>query len=373
MIINAAEINDAEIKRVDICIVGTGPAGLTLARELAHLPVKVCLLESGDTVFKEETQSLYAGEIKSAHYPHDELVRGRCRQLGGTSNFWEIQVDEEDVAQGAMNVRHVIPDAIDFEKREEIPYSGWPFQRPDLMPYYERAHQICQIGPLDYSPTTWETAHRHELTFGDERVESRIFQFGRSAVFFQGYTQELNHAENIDIYTNAHVLELLTNEADRAIEKVKVAITADRAFWVVAKTVVLATGGIENARLLLMSRSTRQAGIGNECDLVGRFFMDHPGTRFGIFKPHSSELFNFLGLYDLHRVRGTALMAKLAFSEKVLRRHRLNNFCLSLMPKIKGLETQSVVYFRRFTQGLRKREFSRKTAGFLKQSLPEFS
>jgi choline dehydrogenase-like flavoprotein len=39
---------------------------------------------------------------------------------------------------------------------------------------------------------------------------------------------------------------------------------------------VLATGGIENARLLLASRSTRPDGLGNDHDLVGRYFMEHP-------------------------------------------------------------------------------------------------
>ena len=373
MIINAADIGDNEIIQVDICIVGTGPAGLTLASELSNLPIKVCLLESGDSLFKEDTQSLYAGEVDSRHYPHDELLIGRCRQLGGSSNFWEIQVDENAASQEILHVRHVIPDEIDFQAREEIPYSGWPFRRQDLMPYYERAHNICQVGPLDYSPHFWETPERKELDFGDDRAESRIFQFGLRSVFFDDYTKALSSVSNVDIYTNAHVVELVTSAAGKSIEKVKVAITADKGFWVSAKTVVLATGGMENARLLLMSRGVRAAGIGNEHDLVGRFFMDHPGTRFGIFKPSSKAVFDSLGLYDLHRVRGTALMAKFAFSEQVLREEKLNNFCVSLMPKVKGLETQAVVYFRRFTQSIRKGTLSGETLAYLKKSLPDFA
>ncbi len=373
MIINATDIGANETIQADICIVGTGPAGLTLARELSHSSIKVCILESGDALFKEKTQSLYGGEIDSRAYPGDELLVGRCRQLGGSSNFWEIQVDEDEGAQEILHVRHVIPDEIDFQQRDEIPYSGWPFQRQDLMPYYGRAHKICQIGPLEYSPQFWETSDRQVLDFGDDRAESRIFQFGLRSIFFQDYVHEISEANNIDIYTNAHVVELLTNDVGKVVEKLKVAITADTSFWVAAKNVVLATGGMENARLLLMSRSVRSTGIGNEHDLVGRFFMDHPGTRFGIFKPSSSAVLDALGLYDLHRVRGTALMAKFGFSERVLREEKLNNFCVSLMPKVKGLETQSVVYFRRFTQSLRKGVLSGKTLGYLKRSLPDFA
>lgn len=373
MIINAAEISDNETIQVDICIVGAGPAGLTLARELSSLVVKVCLLESGDRTFKQKTQSLCEGEIESSQYPQDELLVGRCRQLGGTSNFWEIQVDEDDVTEGILNVRHVIPDEIDFQKREEIPYSGWPFHRQDLMPYYRRAQEICQIGPLDYTPAFWETPDRRIFSWSDERVESRVFQFGLSSVFYKSYTQALDQCANVDVYTNANVVELLPNSAGTVIKRVRVAITPEKGFWVEAKTVVLAAGGMENARLLLMSRSLRPAGIGNEHDLVGRFFMDHPGTRFGIFKPFNQALFDSFGFYDLHRVRGTALLAKFAFSEQVLREAKLNNFCVSLMPKIKGLETQSVVYFRRFTQSIRSRALSGTTLGYLRRSLPKFS
>jgi choline dehydrogenase-like flavoprotein len=43
-----------------------------------------------------------------------------------------------------------------------------------------------------------------------------------------------------------------------------------------ARAVVLACGGIENARLLLASDDVRPAGVGNDRDMVGRCFMEHP-------------------------------------------------------------------------------------------------
>ncbi len=38
----------------------------------------------------------------------------------------------------------------------------------------------------------------------------------------------------------------------------------------------MALGGIENARLLLVSNDVMKAGVGNQNDVVGRFFADHP-------------------------------------------------------------------------------------------------
>lgn len=45
---------------------------------------------------------------------------------------------------------------------------------------------------------------------------------------------------------------------------------------------VLATGGIENARLLLASDATQRNGLGNDRDLVGRYFMEHPEGTVGV-------------------------------------------------------------------------------------------
>ena len=371
MIIDARTIDADQQLKADICIVGSGPAGLTLARELSSIhPLQICLLESGSSKFEPEVQSLYEGEINSySGYPRNELTAGRCRQLGGSSNFWEIQIDDEDVAKNIFNVRHVIPDEIDFQKRDAIPYSGWPFERSYLMPYYERAQKICKIGPLSYAAEDWETADRPQLNLSDQGIESRIFQFGPRAAFTHDYIEELRNTPNVDIYTHANAIELLPHSDGKIVETVRVATSANKGFSVIAKTFILATGGMENARLLLLSDRVHTSGIGNQNDLVGRFYMDHPAFNFGLFKPKNSRLFNKMGLYDLHRAQGTAAMARLIFSEETVRKEKLLNVGLALVPQIKGLETQSVVFLRKFTQSIRNRNLSPKTFGYLQKSL----
>ena len=360
MIIDARTISSQEQLAFDLCIVGAGPSGLTLAKELAHLDLSICILESGDYTFSEKTQSLCEGEIASRNrYPEDELTAGRCRQLGGSANFWEIQVDDNDVAQNVFNVRHVIPDELDFQQRDDIPYSGWPFSRSDLMPYYQRAQKICQAGPLSYAPEDWETDRTPQLKFSSSRICSRIFQFGPRRAFTHDYIEELEAHRSIKIYTNAHVTELMTTAGDQ-VDKVKVETSTEHSFFVSAERFILAAGGMENARLLLLSNRVLPQGLGNQNDLVGRFFMDHPAFLFGILKPNDKTIFNRTGLYDLHRVDGTSVMARLVFSEETLRKEKLLNVGLALLPKPPGLETQAVASFRRFMQSLRRRKLSRK-------------
>ena len=62
MIHDARKLPDGEQIEADICVVGAGAAGITIATELAGSDIRVCLLESGEMEYDEKTQSLYAGD-----------------------------------------------------------------------------------------------------------------------------------------------------------------------------------------------------------------------------------------------------------------------------------------------------------------------
>jgi choline dehydrogenase-like flavoprotein len=131
----------------DVCIVGSGPAGITLAREISRCGLRVCLLESGGHEPAEHTQNLNAGAVDSGHGYREQILRdGRRRQFGGSSNLWNHEVRGEST----RHIRYVPLDEIDFERRDWVPESGWPFSRREIQPFYERAQQVCDIGKFDY-------------------------------------------------------------------------------------------------------------------------------------------------------------------------------------------------------------------------------
>src|SRR5258708_26489497 len=73
--------------KFDVCIVGSGPAGITLAREISRAGLRVCLLESGGHNPAAKIQDLNAGAVDSTHgYREEPLWEGRRRQFGGTAN-----------------------------------------------------------------------------------------------------------------------------------------------------------------------------------------------------------------------------------------------------------------------------------------------
>lgn len=328
MIVDARSVPENDTIETDVCIVGAGVAGITLAREFASQPFQVCLLESGHLKFSEETQSLCAGE--DIGHPYFALDRARARFFGGTANFWDI-----DIGEGRIGVRLRPLDAIDFEERECVPYSGWPFGKAELEPFYERAQKLFKVEPSTYDVKDWENPATPCLPLNG-RVQTVIFKFGWRELFTQEYRYEVTqYAENILTFLFANVTEIETNEPRKAATRLRVACLHGNKFWVSAKIFILAVGGIEAPRLLLLSNRQQAAGLGNQRDLVGRYFMEHLHFWSGVYVPSNRRIWERAGLYKgIHKVREIPVIGKLALSESVLRRERLLNQNIQLIPDV---------------------------------------
>ena len=258
MLTDARELRSGTVLSTDLCVIGGGPAGITLAREFIGTPASICLVESGGLQADEDTQALYAARAIGLPYP---AQRTRQRFFGGTSNHW-----------GGW-CRPLSP--VDFDVRPWVPNSGWPITADELKLYYERAHTTCQLGPFDYERDSWTDPSSSVPVFGSEDVEIAIWQHS-PVRFGRVYRQDLEQARNITVLLHANVTNLVPNEAVQQIDRVDVACLTGPRVQIRAKTFVLACGGIENARLLLNSDQQVPGGLGNRHDLVGRFFMDHP-------------------------------------------------------------------------------------------------
>jgi choline dehydrogenase-like flavoprotein len=243
----------------DVCIVGAGAAGITLAREFVDSKLRVVLLESGAMQLDSATQNLYAGTNIGHHY--FDPATCRLRYFGGTTNHW---------GGWCMPL-----DAIDFQQRADFPYSGWPFDRSYLEPWYRRAQEVCQLGPFDYAPPHWGmNLNKIPQPFTGPHFRCEILQLSPPTRFGEAYRTILHAATQLSVYLNANVVRLVTNDTYREVREVAVSTLEGHRFSVRAKVFVIAAGGIENARLLLSS-GAESRGLGNDRDLVGRFFTTH--------------------------------------------------------------------------------------------------
>lgn len=291
----------------DICIVGAGPAGITIARSLAKENINICLLESGGFERDQNTQSLYKGEVIG--FPYYPLETTRLRYFGGTTGHWGgacWPLEENE-----------------FQQREWIQYSGWPFSRKELDPHYIKAQSACELGPFNYDANYWsEEGDQPTLPLVNSRLVTRLYQNSPPTRFGTRYREEIDKADNISAILYANVTKIERDNINQTIRKVTATTLEGKSLPVTARIFVIATGGLENPRLLLLN------DIGNQNDLVGRFFMEHiglPPTTTLLIPKHVSTLF-----YIRTSIDGTDIRAGLSLRPEVLEKERILNTWIGL-------------------------------------------
>ena len=314
MLVDARTVPANKVLETDVCIVGAGAAGITLAREFIGKPFRVCLLESGGLDFDEKTQDLYRGDNAGFHVP---LSVARLRYFGGSTNHWGSYCRPLD--------------EIDFETRDWVPHSGWPFKKSELDPYYDRAQSICQLGPYRYDPQFWQTNTSAPLPLAGNRVVTAIFQMREPALRFGAvYRDEIVKAGNVTTFLRANLLSLDTHTDARAVRRAQVGCIEGNHFSVNAKLFIVASGAIENARLLLLSKEGNPNGLGNHNGLVGRFFMSHALCKPGFFLPSDPLMPATFYLYEKPAAGALKIIGHLTLSPETQRINRLLNFNASL-------------------------------------------
>lgn len=257
------EPGNGDALSADICIVGAGAAGITMALQLIGSGYDVLLLESGGRQAEAATQALYAGEVRDAtmHPPPD---RYRVRRFGGSTTLW--------------GGRCIPFDPIDFETRDYMADSGWPIAFEDVLAYYPQANALCEAGRFAYSAAEAFAQPSPPLIEG---FRSRDFEtdslerFSRPTDFGARYAPRLEAARNVRVLLHANVTALEVGDDGTRVSSVQVRTLTGKRLQVRARHVVLAAGGLEVARLLLASRDVHAGGIGNAHDVVGRYYMCH--------------------------------------------------------------------------------------------------
>lgn len=248
-----------ELPRYDLCIIGTGPAGATLVRELAGSGLKIAVLESGLAKVTPRGDRLRATVSQGIHIKE----YSRERVLGGASTTWAGLASPLD--------------AVDLAPRAHVPDSGWPIPLSELMGYYAEAERY-RFPSLD---TFGETGFMTLRAKGDLQpewrdIEEKVFLAADQPQNFGREWREALEGPDVDLWLDATVMSLERGEDPASVERVLVRTRSGNQVYVHARAFVLACGGIENARLLLLS------DLGNERDQVGRRLMNHPKSYHGL-------------------------------------------------------------------------------------------
>lgn len=289
----------------DLCIVGAGAAGIAIARTFIGTSVTVCIIEGGGLSGEESSQALYEGT--SVGCPAFDPGTSRMRVFGGSCNLW---------GGGCIPLGRQ-----DMSVRDWVPHSGWPLSYDELEPYYKDAQAYCRIDAHDFSDGSFlGPLARSPLSFDADKLVNQIF--ARSPILFgQAYRSELDRAPNIKVLLHANLLELVPSPAGSAVLHARIGALDARTGTIRARHYVLASGGIENARLLLLSNSVASHGLGNDRDLVGRYFMDHPSGALGTVTTDTPE--RLTRPYDRSLGKGPApVFPEIGLSNDAQRAHR---------------------------------------------------
>ncbi|MGY0557214.1 MULTISPECIES: GMC oxidoreductase [unclassified Lysobacter] len=289
----------------DLCIVGGGAAGLAIAREFLGTPLQVCVLESGGLEGTERNQALYDGS--SVGNPELDPASGRMRVFGGSCTLWGggcIPMDGMDA-------------------REWMAHSGWPVSHADLEPYFMRARSFCQLDNQDLAEACFLSQPKvPPLPFDPDVLANQIYTIS-PVLPGESYRRQFEQADNIRVLLHANLLELETDDEAKQVQVARVASLNGHVTRIRARQYVLACGGIENARLLLLSDSVMPSGLGNQNDLVGRYFMDHPSGKLGTIRTDTPEILT--RPYNSSSPSKTAVPAhpEICLSRQAQRDHRI--------------------------------------------------
>lgn len=310
-----------QVLRARVCVVGAGPAGLTVASRLAAGAVDVLLLEAADPEVPRERLET----VRNVGMRYD-LANQRGRGVGGGARLWNVTAPVE-----GMHLRLREMDAQDFLPRPGVRDTGWPMTKEDLEPWYEAAWVLFGLPPVHDRPPAppgpggLPAADRHD-------GEERLFGLGPARVFTERLPGALVASPHGRVVTGAVVTDIRTDRDLGTVSSLTCASPAGT-FVVEADEFVLAGGAVENARLLLSARSRHASGVGNASGHVGRWFMEHPHVESALVRPRDARLVRQPALWDTHLQDGRPVMLMRALRPEVVEREGLLSTAFYLRPR----------------------------------------
>ncbi len=320
MFVDSRQLDSLEIQESDICIIGGGAAGITIAREFLRSPISVAVIVGGGMCPEAHTQELSDGEVVEGRYFHPSTIAVRC--LGGNTTHWGSWCRPFN--------------DLDFEKRPWVPYSGWPVTAANMAPYYDKAHELLQLGPKTYDPELAASGLADPtyapISLTIPEIETKLWRFHKPPVCFgRDHELELSSSRNVSVYLDAHVLDINLSEDGETVSSVTASTLEGKRITFRARRYVLAAGGIQNARILLANTAVHKNGIGNDHDVVGRYFMDHPHLHAnGLVVLNDISLYP--NLYDTNSQYSKMLVAGYCPTEEYQRGARIMNCAVNFKP-----------------------------------------
>lgn len=310
--VDARTLESGRILEAELCIVGAGAAGITLAKALSGSGRQILLVEAGDRTPDAAVQALH--DVDSTGYPLRPNYINRARQYGGSCNLW-----------AGRSIR-LWPEDVDGQ--------GWPVPFAEIEKLYPAAAEILGLAePRLLAPEAWagRLTDTEAAVYAGGFVPVVSLWAKKPMRFAQVHGPALERAADVRILLHANATGL--DSADgRSVRALRLATLDGRRLEVRAGRYVLAAGGMENARLLLLSE-----GLGQGRLHIGRCFMDHPRTVFGRAVLNPGSRLPLLRGWPLRH--GKVQLGMALTPERQRREGVLNHYC-TLESEVSGYAAQ---------------------------------
>ncbi len=292
----------------DVCILGAGAAGISLAVELSRQGKRVVVLEGGGPQIEEPSQDLYQSEIAGLH--HDGIHAGRFRSNGGTTTKWGGQILELD--------------DIDFEHRNWVPGSGWPIPKQDLLPFYDLAIKMEGLERSTLSDAAvWDEIGLPNPEIPD--LDTFLSRWCPETNFATLHGRVLAESGCISVWLHANAISPVIEGARirgircRTLTGVEHTFHADQFAWCM--------GGIESSRFFLQPEQAQMPWQQN--GMLGQNFQDHlmvPAARLEL-----TDVGRFHVLFDNIFSRGYKYQPKIRLNFRHQKKHQILNVASKIM------------------------------------------
>jgi choline dehydrogenase-like flavoprotein len=309
MLIDGRAVPVHSTLRADVVVIGAGPAGITVAEELAGAGRHVVLVEAAGRHHGRADDDALDGDGSGEPFP---LQRSRHRGFGGTSTHWTPAT--------GLRVRPL--DTVDFPARPCRPEDAWPFGMEQLAPDYERAYRSIGLDPAN-DPHRWFGGDSPTPLAWPGGPQLAMYQFAPHDCFTERFDR-VHRTALIDLMLGATVCQLEPGSDDDSVHRAVIVTAGGRRFFLAAGVFVLACGGIDNARVLLNSPGRHGCPIGNEHDNVGRYFMDHLSVDTGVIVPTGS-IDVASAIFREQRTAGDRYQAMLWLGDDIIEREGIAN------------------------------------------------
>ncbi|MDQ0463110.1 choline dehydrogenase-like flavoprotein [Caulobacter ginsengisoli] len=309
------DLGRVDLGAFDHTIVGAGAAGILLAVRLAESGRKVLLLESGDIAPSDDRDAL--NRIEQSGKPLSNPITTRRRAVGGTTIAW-----------GGQSLPF---SPLDFEPRDWARNSGWPIDFREVERYYARANQFIGVDKLDYRQAIDRRLGIRPVAFDPDLVDRHYAKWSTEPNFLKRHGRRLK--AGVTVLYNSHLTRIDLDETGAA-SVIEIANFSGQRREGRVSNLILAAGGIETTRLLLLNNHQVADGLGSGSGWLGRGFMDHPACDMGVVE--TGDMRRLQSVLGVRFHWGRLYSVRMSASPRWQRANRKLNVSASLLWRHEG-------------------------------------